>query len=53
VPEATTFVGCISHDKYGKILEEKTKESGVKVNYQYCDSEPTGTCAVLLTGKNR
>lgn len=53
IPQATTFVGCISHDKYGKILEEKTKESGVRVNYQYCDSEPTGTCAVLLTGNNR
>jgi adenosine kinase len=55
IPEATTFIGCIGKDKYGKILEDKTKEAGVCVRYQYHDKEPTGTCAVLLTdqGKNR
>ncbi len=48
-------MGCIGKDKYGKILEEKALEGGVMVKYQYHDSEPTGTCAVLVTdkGKNR
>jgi len=53
VPKATTFMGCIGKDKFGKILEEKAREGGVNVSYQYHDTEPTGTCAVLLTGENR
>ncbi|ELU10000.1 hypothetical protein CAPTEDRAFT_170886 [Capitella teleta] len=53
VPQATTFMGCIGNDKFGKILEEKAREGGVNVSYQYHDTEPTGTCAVLLSGKNR
>jgi len=53
VPNATTFMGCIGKDQFGKILEGKCKESGVSTAYQYDDKEPTGTCAVLLTGKNR
>ncbi len=51
---ATTFVGCIGKDdKYGKILEEKTAEAGVNSKYMRTDKEPTGTCAVLITGKSR
>lgn len=54
-PEATTFTGCIGKDKYGQILEEKTQAVGVNTIYQYHDTEPTGTSAVLITdkGKNR
>lgn len=49
------FTGCIGKDKYGEILEKKTKSYGVKTIYQYQDKEPTGTCAVLVTddGQNR
>ena len=53
IPQATTFIGCIGNDKYGAILADKTKEAGVEAVYQYKESEPTGTCAVLITGKNR
>jgi len=54
-PGATSFTGCIGKDKYGNILKEKATEAGVNVNYMIHDSEPTGTCAVILTdnGKNR
>lgn len=53
IPKATTFMGCIGNDKYGKILEKKTTEAGVAVSYQIDEATPTGTCAVLLTGKQR
>nr|AII97833.1 BLTX461 [Nephila pilipes] len=49
------FMGCIGKDKFGEILESKAKEAGVLVSYQYHDTLPTGTCAVVITdqGKNR
>ncbi|XP_065290557.1 uncharacterized protein Adk2 isoform X2 [Dermacentor albipictus] len=55
IPEVATFMGCIGRDKFGGILEQKAREAGVNVRYQYSDKEPTGTCAVLLTdhGKSR
>jgi adenosine kinase len=54
-PHATTYTGCIGKDKYGEILEEKTQAVGTNTIYQYHESEPTGTSAVLVTdkGKNR
>ena len=53
VPNATTFFGCINKDEFGKIMENKAKEAGVNTQFQYTDKEPTGTCAVIVTGKNR
>lgn len=52
-PNATTFFGCVGEDKYSKILEDKARAQGVNVQYQYHEKEPTGTCAVLITGTNR
>lgn len=40
-------------DEFGKILSEKATEAGVRVNYLIDDKEPTGTCAVCITGKHR
>jgi adenosine kinase len=53
VPNATTFMGCIGRDKFGEILEGKVREAGVNPRYMYNDEQPTGTCAVCLTGTNR
>ena len=53
VPEASTFMGCIGKDEYGKELEKKASEAGLKVVFQLHDTVPTGTCAVALTGTNR
>lgn len=53
VPKATSFMGCIAKDRFGQILEEKVADAGVQASYMYTDSEPTGTCAVCLTGKSR
>lgn len=43
------FMGCIGRDEFGEILERKAREAGVDVHYQYDETKPTGTCAVLLT----
>lgn len=52
-PSVTTFFGCVGEDKYSKILEDRARANGVNVHYQYSETEPTGTCAVLITEKNR
>ena len=46
-------MGCVGKDKYSKILEDRARENGLNVRYQYTEKEPTGTCAVLITGKER
>lgn len=35
-------MGSVGQDKYSKILEDKTRSDGVKVQFQYTDREPTG-----------
>lgn len=52
-PKVTTYFGCIGQDKFGKILYDKAIADGVNVKFQYSEKEPTGTCAVLITGHNR
>lgn len=52
-PKVSTFFGCVGEDDYSKILEKKALNDGVNVQYQYNNQEPTGTCAVLITGTNR
>ncbi|KAF2353685.1 Carbohydrate kinase PfkB, partial [Trinorchestia longiramus] len=49
----TTFFGCVGKDSYSKTLSEKAKEAGLCVRYQFHDSEPTGTCAVVITKKGK
>lgn len=48
-----TFFGCIGKDKYGKIIKQKAEEANVDVHYYEQDKEPTGTCAVCITGVKR
>ncbi|XP_076680276.1 adenosine kinase 2 isoform X2 [Andrena cerasifolii] len=52
-PRIATYMGCVGIDKYSKILEDKAQADGLNVRYQYTNKEPTGTCAVLITGKER
>jgi len=52
-PNVTTYMGCIGKDSFGEVLESKASEAGVNVKYQYSQSVSTGTCAVVLTGKER
>lgn len=50
---ATSYIGCVGKDNFGKQLEERTLGGGVKVQYMVQDQEPTGTCACLITEKVR
>ncbi|KAF5289331.1 hypothetical protein FQR65_LT11895 [Abscondita terminalis] len=52
-PNVTVFFGSVGEDKYATILEQYARSSGVNVKYQYNKTEPTGTCAVLITEKDR
>lgn len=53
VPKVAIFFGCVGRDEYANILEQKATEAGVDVHYQRTDDQPTGTCAVLITGTHR
>ena len=50
---ATSYIGCIGKDDFGKQLEKQATKDGVKVHYLVDDKEPTGTCACLITEKVR
>jgi len=52
-PNVATFMGCVGKDKYADIMREKAKEVGLNALYQVTEKAPTGTCAVLITGKER
>jgi len=52
-PKASTFVGCISTDKHGDLLDEKAQDCGVETNYFRITKESTGRCAALITGNDR
>eukprot|EP00053_Salpingoeca_punica_P003361 m.42757 g.42757 ORF g.42757 m.42757 type:complete len:345 (+) comp12136_c0_seq2:79-1113(+) len=53
LPQATTYVGCIGKDSYGKKLRECAEGHGVRVAYLEDETTPTGTCACLVTGRER
>lgn len=50
---ATSYIGCVGNDQFGKNLEKCALEGGVRVQYMVQDQEPTGTCACLITEKVR
>ena len=46
-------MGCTGNDSNAAIMREKAKEVGLNTVYQVDENTPTGTCAVLITGKDR
>lgn len=46
-------MGCIGQDHNADIMKEKAKEVGLNAIYQVTEKASTGTCAVLVTGKER
>lgn len=52
-PKVAVFFGCVGSDECAEKLAEKALSDGVNVRYQKHDSEPTGTCGVLITGHHR
>jgi len=53
IPKATIYVGCVGKDIFGQILCEEATSDGVTVKYLEDETTPTGTCAVLITDKDR
>ncbi|XP_023365414.1 adenosine kinase isoform X2 [Otolemur garnettii] len=51
--KVATFFGCIGIDKFGEILKKKAAEAHVDAHYYEQSEQPTGTCAVCITGDNR
>ncbi|EDO43711.1 predicted protein [Nematostella vectensis] len=51
--KATSYMGCIGEDAFGKTLTDIATAAGVHVNYLINKEIPTGTCAVCITGKHR
>lgn len=52
-PNVASFMGCTGKDRNAQIMKEKASEVGLNTAYQVDANTPTGTCAVLITGKDR
>lgn len=52
-PGATSFIGAVGDDSFSKAMTESATKDGVNVQYQANPELATGTCGVLITGKNR
>ncbi len=52
-PGATSFFGAVGDDDYAAKMTASSKKDGVNVQYFTNPEMPTGTCAVLITGKHR
>jgi len=52
-PNATGYIGCVGKDENGRRLREAAEKDGVQVYYLEDSSTPTGTCAVLISHKDR
>ncbi len=50
---AATFLGCVGNDKFGEELKKSAEKDGLHIEYQIDETAPTGTCAVLVVGKER
>ena len=46
-------MGCTGNDEYAEIMKQKAKEVGLNAIYQVNETNPTGKCAILITGKER
>eukprot|EP01138_Halocafeteria_seosinensis_P013588 gb/GECG01013877.1/.p1 GENE.gb/GECG01013877.1/~~gb/GECG01013877.1/.p1 ORF type:complete len:344 (+),score=49.87 gb/GECG01013877.1/:1-1032(+) len=52
-PGFSSYIGCIGKDGYGQKLKDAAAKDGVKPLYMEDESAATGTCAVLITNKER
>ncbi|KAK2075617.1 adenylate kinase [Prototheca wickerhamii] len=52
-PGATTYMGSVGDDEYGRILAAAAEKDGVRVRYHVDASTPTGTCAACVLGGER
>lgn len=52
-PGATSYFGAVGDDKFGKRMTTCCADDQVNVQYLINSEVPTGTCAVVVTGKDR
>ena len=52
MPKASSYIGCVGKDEFGKILQQKAEEAGVAVKYLFSNEQETGTCAVCISDNN-
>ncbi|OCK85123.1 putative adenosine kinase [Lepidopterella palustris CBS 459.81] len=52
-PNSVFFIGCISNDKYGRLLKKSCEKAGVRTEFRIDENVPTGRCGVVITGHNR
>ncbi|KDN45917.1 Ribokinase-like protein [Tilletiaria anomala UBC 951] len=50
---STVYLGCVGKDDLAEQLRKANEKEGLKSCYQVVESEPTGSCAVVITGHNR
>ncbi|KAK9811523.1 hypothetical protein WJX72_005257 [[Myrmecia] bisecta] len=53
VPGATSYLGCVGEDEYGRRMRDTATKDGVNVQYMVDNSTPTGTCGVAIMGGER
>ncbi|KAI6653740.1 hypothetical protein LOD99_3244 [Oopsacas minuta] len=49
----TSYIGCVGNDENANKLRGVLEKEGTVVHYMTTNKNPTGTCAVLVNGKNR
>lgn len=52
-PGQCSYSGCIGTDKFAEIMESKCKDEGLTVPFMKVTDTETGTCGVLVVGKER
>jgi len=52
-PSSVVYIGCIGSDHYGDQLLHAVHKAGLHVEYRRDESQPTGRCAVIITGHDR
>ena len=52
-PGKCSYFGCIGNDSYGTKLKDELLKTGVNGNFHIDEATPTGTCAVVIKGKER
>jgi adenosine kinase len=52
-PNSVVYFGSVGRDHYSELLAKANDAAGVKSNYMYQETIPTGKCAALITGTHR
>ncbi|KAK9319580.1 Ribokinase-like protein [Lipomyces orientalis] len=52
-PDSVVYCGCVGEDKFSGLLREANKKEGLYSAYLVEKDQPTGKCAVIVTGTDR